>query len=59
MPDSRISIKAISGAYGKQTFEMTIHSIRASDYGSYTCTAKTVLGLTSKSIELYGEYFFK
>lgn len=54
---SRVSINAMYGAYGKQTFEMTIHSIQSSDYGTYSCTAKTVLGATSKSIELYGEYY--
>lgn len=55
--DGRLTIGAMSGAYGKQTFELTISSIQPSDYDTYTCTAKTTLGSTSKSIELYGTYF--
>ncbi|CAD5124344.1 DgyrCDS12633 [Dimorphilus gyrociliatus] len=51
--NDRMKTKAIAGAYGKLTFELTIFSVESSDYGSYECIAKTVLGQTSKSIELY------
>lgn len=52
----RVITTLMEGAYGRLTYELTFTEVTDSDFGIYTCTATTNLGIGSTDIELYGTY---
>ena len=55
-PCFRWRIAVMEGAYGRLTYELSIHEIVDDSFGVYRCHASTNLGNAYQEIELYCEF---
>lgn len=48
----RFEVRTIRGAFNRLRLELIIKPVEESDYGTYTCTVRNSIGMTSKTIVL-------